>query len=302
MANLKQLFEHAEKILSVAKEKSHDELMFTYKGVLYPSILCSEEMFQALDAFEFRPDDLLMVSYPKCGTNWTQHILYDMVYTISNQEPPGEIPMLEFGTPQKLERLSNLPSPRVLITHLHRDYLPEQVFTKKLKTLVVFRNPKDNAVSLFHFHLGNPLLPKYNSWDEFFTVFMSGEVNFGSYFDHAIAWNKHIEDENVLIIMFEDMKKDLIAAISQIADFFSIHLTKEQIELIATNGSFKTMKEKSTETHGPMGKFIFRKGEVGDWKNYFSEAQSLEMDAKFEACLAGTKIGEKMKYNVYCKA
>lgn len=42
-------------------------------------------------------------------------------------------------------------------------------------------------------------------------------------------------------------------------------------------------------------------GEVGDWKNHFSPAQSQEMDTAFEKHLAGTKLGAKLKYDLYCK-
>ncbi|KAJ1204780.1 hypothetical protein NDU88_000218 [Pleurodeles waltl] len=301
MAGRKQHIEQMDKALTAAAVKRPEELLFTYKGVLYPSVVCNPETFEALDAFEMKEEDLLLVSYPKCGTNWTCQLLNDMVYTTSGKEPPQEMPLLEFGTPDKLKRLTNLQSSRVLVTHLHTDNLPKTVFAKKIKTLVVFRNPKDAAVSYFHFYHNNPGLPTYDSWDEFFECFMNGKVAYGSYFDHAIAWNKHIDDENVMIVMFEDMKQDLVAATTQIADFFGLPLTKEQIQLIADKGSFKAMKDKSNETHGKMGSFLFRKGDVGDWKNYFSEAQSQEMDAKFEECLAGTKLGEKMLYNVYCK-
>jgi len=48
--------------------------------------------------------------------------------------------------------------------------------------------------------------------------------------------------------------------------------------------------------------FHFSLGVVGDWKNLFTEAQNQEMDAKFKACLEGTKLGAKLKYDVYCKA
>ncbi|XP_078532584.1 sulfotransferase 6B1-like isoform X2 [Lissotriton helveticus] len=272
MAGRGESIKQIEKLLSAAEEKRPEDLLFTYKGVLYPSIVCSPETFKALETFQMREGDLLAVSYPKCGTNWTSQLLNDMVYGIVGKEPPQEIPMLEFGTPDKLE------------------------------TLVVFRNPKDTAVSYFHFENNNPALPNYESWDEFFECFMSGKVACGSYFDHAIAWNKRIDDENVMIVMFEDMKKDLVAATTQIADFFGLRLTKEQIQFIAEKGSFKAMKEKSDETHGRLGSVVFRKGDIGDWKNHFSEAQSQAMDAKFEECLAGTKLGEKMSYNVYCKA
>ncbi|XP_078532582.1 sulfotransferase 6B1-like [Lissotriton helveticus] len=302
MAGRGKPIKQIEKLAFAAAEKRPEELLFTYKGVLYPSIMCSPETFKALETFQMREGDLLAVSYPKCGTNWIYQLLNDMVYSIAGKEPPQEIPVLEFGTPDKLERLSKLQSPRVFITHLHNDNLPETVFANKIKTLVVFRNPKDAAVSYFHFQNNNPALSNFDSWDQFFECFISGKVGYGSYFDHAIAWNKRIDDENVMVVMFEDMKKDLVAATTQIADFFGIRLTKEQIQLIAEKGSFKAMKDKSDETHGRLGSILFRKGDIGDWKNHLSESQSQEMDAKFEECLAGTKLGEKMSYNVYCKA
>lgn len=40
--------------------------------------------------------------------------------------------------------------------------------------------------------------------DIFFPVFL---VCWGSYFDFAINWNKHLDDENVKFILYEDLKE-----------------------------------------------------------------------------------------------
>ncbi|CAM4537719.1 unnamed protein product, partial [Caretta caretta] len=90
--------------------------------------------------------------------------------------------------------------------------------------------------------------------------------------------------------------------LKKIADFFGFSLSEEEIQTVVEKSGFKAMKEKSSKTHGTFGKIIFCKGTVGDWQDHFSEAQSKEMDRKFEECLAGTKLGEKMKYELYCKA
>lgn len=37
-----------------------------------------------------------------------------------------------------------------------------------------------------------------------FLVFL---VSWGSYFDFAINWNKHLDDENVKLILYEDLKE-----------------------------------------------------------------------------------------------
>ncbi|XP_056419339.1 sulfotransferase 6B1-like isoform X2 [Hyla sarda] len=262
--------EDMKKAFDAFKNTPKDELLFTYNGVMYPTAICDTETFQTIETFEAREEDLMMVAYPKCGTNWTMLLLNGILDAAYKKEPAKVIPMIEFKAPNKFEML------------------------------VSFRNPKDTAVSLFNFYKNNPVLPTYNSWDDFFPDFMAGKVIWGSYFDHAVVWNKHIDKDTVLLKTFEDMKEDLKGSVEKICKFFGISITEEQVKQIAEKGTFKSMKENSEKTHGSLGQVVFRKGDVGDWKNYFSEAQSQEVDAKFEECLGGTKLGELLKYNVHC--
>lgn len=44
-----------------------------------------------------------------------------------------------------------------------------------VQMLVIFRNPKDTLVSFFHFSNNNPVLPSGQSWDTFYSDFMSGD-------------------------------------------------------------------------------------------------------------------------------
>ncbi|XP_072265384.1 sulfotransferase 6B1-like [Pyxicephalus adspersus] len=301
MADMTKFGQEVTKAFEAAKSIPKDKMIFTYNGVMYPTATCDIDTFKALETFETREDDVMLVAYPKCGSNWSMLLLHSIVYAVHKKQPSSLIPLIEFKSPNKFEKLKAEASPRVLGTHFIYDDIPKSFFEKKVKMLVVFRNPKDTAVSLFHFYNNNPMLPDYNSFDEFFPDFMSGKVVWGSYFDHAVAWNEHLDLDTILLMTFEEMKEDLEGSIRKISDFFSMPLTEEQVKLIADKGTFKSMKENSKNTHGEMGKAIFRKGEVGDWKNYFSEAQSQEMDAKFEACLAGSKLGNILKYNIYCK-
>ncbi|XP_053565250.1 sulfotransferase 6B1 [Bombina bombina] len=289
-----------ETILDKASKMSSDELMFSYEGFLYPSLVCSKETIEALKSFEAREDDLLNVTYPKCGTNWVIQILREMVYSLNNKESLIDQAIIELIKPDILQNLKNIPSPRVLSTHFYYDAIPNSFLEKKVKMLVVFRNPKDAAVSYFHFYNNNPVLPNYSSWDVFFQHFISGKVFWGSYFDHAVVWNKHIDDENVLLLTFEEMKEDLPLQLKKISDFYGLALTDEQIQLVASKTTFTSMKDKSKTTHGKLSEAFFRKGEIGDWKSLFTEAQSKEVDAKFEQYLGGTKLGEKLKYKKYC--
>ncbi|XP_053567804.1 sulfotransferase 6B1 [Bombina bombina] len=296
-----QFQEQMRQIAEEASKKTAEELVLDYKGLLYPSVLCSKETFEALETVEAREDDLLIVTYPKCGTNWAVKILHEMVYSIHGKEPALIQAMIEFGKPEKVEYLKQQPSPRVFCTHLYYDDIPKSFFEKKVKMLVIFRNPKDTAVSYYHFCNNNPVLPKYSSWDLFFQDYINGKALWGSYFDHAVAWNKHIDDENILLLTFEEMKEDYTSKLKKISEFFGLSLTDDQLNTVENATSFKSMKENSSETHGKLGHVFFRKGEIGDWKSLFTEEQSQEVDSKFEQFLAGTQLGEKLKYDLYCK-
>ncbi|XP_075059707.1 sulfotransferase 6B1-like isoform X4 [Mixophyes fleayi] len=265
-----KFLETLKKLGEEASTKTPEELKFSYKGILYPHFICSEATFQALEMLEAREDDVLIVTYPKCGTNWSVQILREMLFSIHSKEPTIDHGVLEFGKPEKYE------------------------------ILLILRNPKDAAVSYYHFTNSNPVLPTYSSWDLFFKDFISGNIIYGSYFDHVLGWEKLTDDANILALTFEDMKMDFSAEIRKISDFYGLFLTDEQIQDVQNKTTFKSMKDKSSETHGDLANAIFRKGEIGDWKSLFTEEQSKEVDAKFEESLAGTKLGEKINYNKYC--
>uniref|UniRef100_A0A669PI24 Sulfotransferase n=2 Tax=Phasianus colchicus TaxID=9054 RepID=A0A669PI24_PHACC len=299
----KAFVDEINKALAKSEGFTLKDLLFSYRGTPYPVTVCSAETFQALENLEARRDDMVLVSYPKCGVNWLIQILNDLIFTTIQSKPVStELPFIECGDPDKYQRMKQIPSPRILATHLNYDFLPKSIFKNKAKILVLFRNPKDTAVSFFHFHKNVPSVPSYSSWDEFFSEFMNGKVGWGSYFDHAVTWNKHIDDENTMIVIYEDLKENLASGVKQIAEFFGFSPTAEQIQSIADRATFQAVKNKAQETHGAVGTVLFRKGVVGDWKNLFTEAQNQEMDAKFKVCLEGTKLGAKLKYDVYCKA
>ena len=97
--------------------------------------------------------------------------------------------------------------------------------TTPCKYIYVMRYPKDVAVSCHFHHL---LLPDYD-WETFWKKFIEGEVEYGNYFDHLLSWWSHRDDENVLFMKYEDMKKDLPAAVSQVASFIGADISSDVI-------------------------------------------------------------------------
>ncbi|XP_041959249.1 sulfotransferase 6B1-like isoform X2 [Alosa sapidissima] len=286
-------------ILERSKNVKDEDKMYRFEGRLYPSIVSPAENLEALRTMEARADDVMLVAYPKCGFNWMVAVLRKIIAASSGVKESSEMaPLIEFCTPERQKAIAEQPSPRLLGTHLYPEIIPASFKDMKTKMLVVWRNPKDTLVSYFHFMNKNPVLPSVE-WDQFFSDFMSGEVGWGSYFDHALAWNKLMDDPNVKTVTFEELKQDLSEGIRQISQFFGFPLTEEQVQTIYSETTFSAMSTNSV--HGKMGSVFFRKGEVGDWRNHFSEAQSQQMDEEFNKRLAGTKLGALLQYDTYCK-
>ena len=56
-----------DKAMADSVQMAQEELMFSYKGILYPATVCSPEVFKALESFEARDDDVFLAGYPKSG-------------------------------------------------------------------------------------------------------------------------------------------------------------------------------------------------------------------------------------------
>ncbi|XP_064504981.1 sulfotransferase 6B1-like [Pseudopipra pipra] len=300
-----------DKGIAAASLLPRDELLFSYNGTLYPVTICSPETFRALESFESRSDDVLLAGYPKSGTNWLSQILTDLI-NISEKKTQDressvndeelEFPYLEVGDAKKYERMTKLSSPRFMVTHLRPENLPKSIFKNKVKILLLIRNPKDLATSFYHFSNGLAVLPSYETWDDFFTDFMTKKVVWGSYFEYLSKWNNYADEENVMTITYEELKENPVVGVKNIAAFLGISVTEEELQLVVERSSFQSMKKNSQKTHGALGNILFRKGAVNDWKNLFSEDQNEKMDKAFEEYVGGTKLGTKLKYEVYCKA
>ena len=93
------------------------------------------------------------------------------------------------------------------------------------------------------------------------------------------------------IIWFEDMKKDLIAIIRDVAKFLGKHLTEYRILKLDDLLYIDNFRNILTEAHNdPRMKKFIRKGKVGDWKNYFTPEKDKIWNAWIEKHLKGTDI------------
>jgi hypothetical protein len=65
---------------------------------------------------------------------------------------------------------------RVFFTHLPLELLPESALRGDCQIVYTARNPKDNAVSFYHYHRMTRFLGLQHNmtWNEFFALYMAG--------------------------------------------------------------------------------------------------------------------------------
>ncbi|KAM6092632.1 sulfotransferase 6B1-like isoform 1-T3 [Theristicus caerulescens] len=276
------------------------ELIHIFKGIPFTT-RSSPELLKSLDAFDAREDDVLLVSYPKSGTHWLAGVITKLYNTQITLTSP-----IEYGDVSRLEELNKLSSKRIIPTHLDYNMLPPNFKNKKCKMIYISRNPKDTAVSMYHYYRDNPNLPTIDTWTAFFDLFLKGDVVCGSWFDHFLSWEEHKNDKNILFLFYEDMKKDLPKIVKEISLFLDLEVSDNDIEDICKKSSFSEMKsntekENTDSSHTVCAltsnrKLIFRKGAVGDWKNHFTPKQNQRFEEMFNEKMKLSKMAKNLTY------
>ncbi|KAK3093224.1 hypothetical protein FSP39_012919 [Pinctada imbricata] len=260
-----------------------------------------------------RADDIILATYPKCGTHWTNEILQMLVKGDANYTKESKM-FFMLEALDDLNSIKDFKSPRVLNLHFPYKWFPREHIENGGKIVHTTRNPKDAYVSLFHHarsSLEHGVKTKNMTWDQFFNTCVLGKNSaYGSWFD----FEKEIEqakkvNNNIYTIHFEQLKEDPEKVIKDLAMFLDIPASDYLIKDIAEKCLFQNMKKadkdikelpKTIEEYKSSHKdfefpVMYRKGIVGDWKNHFTVSQNEQFDAMFEKEMNGTDV--KVLYN-----
>ncbi|MEE6483167.1 hypothetical protein FKM82_013456 [Ascaphus truei] len=264
-----------------------------YEGMRIPSVVHTEESLNyACKEFQTRDDDVFNVTFPKSGTTWLQEIL-TLIYSNGDTTPTktvyswDRVPWIEQSQGRNL--LENRPSPRLITSHLPVHLFPQTFFKSKAKVIYTIRNPKDVCVSLYYFSLIAQFMEFKEDFQEFVSMFLSGDVLFCGWFEHVKSWLQQRDNPNFLLLTYEDMLQDLRGNVVKICKFLGKELDDAAVDSVAANASFKVMKENNMSNYTAVPDDIInhskgsfhRKGISGDWKNHFTPAQEEAFDKAY---------------------
>ena len=250
--------------------------------------------------FKFRDDDIVIGTYAKSGTTWTQQIVAQLVFGgAEGINVPELSPWLDMRIMPRAEMLAALEAQthrRFVKTHLPVDAL---VFSPTAKYLYIGRDGRDVVWSLYN-HLANGTDEFYRILNEtpgrvgpplprppadvrrFFLEWLEGDGQpLWSFWENIRSWWEIRHLPNVKLIHFADLKADLAGQMRAIADFLEIEVNEARWPAILHHCSFAYMKANADKA-APLGGALWEggattfinKGTNGRWRDVLSEADN----------------------------
>jgi len=268
----------------------------------------------------YKKNTIWLASYPKSGNTWFRVFLTNLLSSSETPANINDLAESGIASSRKIfddytglissdltfseidqlrpdvYRLQSLESSELLFKKVHdKFYLinnNQALFPPEISrgAIYLIRNPLDVLVS-FAYHSAKPI-------ESMITVLNDSEYAFcdrtdklqnqlrqvmGSWSDHVKSWTEqnHIP---VHVIRYEDLINKPYETFAKAVQFLAIEKSEEQIKTAIQKSDFEILNKQETES-GFKEKMIkantfFRKGKIGDWKNYLDDNMKNEVIEK----------------------
>lgn len=263
-----------------------------------------------------RGDDIVIATYPKCGTTWMQRIVGMLVFgsadpfAVQDMSPWPDFRAIPIEATAELA--ASQAHRRFLKSHLPFDALPVH---EGVKYIHVARDGRDAAMSFFH-HKTNYTSdviwlftqiglddPKFGDTINltpsdpaihFHDWIVGHEDAFGdpgaSFFSLETSFWAARRDPNVLLVHFNDLKADREGEMRRIADFLDIEIADALWPALVEAAGFEAMKA-AADTLMPSandiweggGNTFLNKGTNGRWRDIYCAKDLALYDARVAA-------------------
>ncbi|KAF7012020.1 hypothetical protein CFC21_026258 [Triticum aestivum] len=279
---------------------------FWLRDIHVPAVIALQRRFQP------RHDDVIVASFPKCGTTWLNALTFATMarrayppagadHPLRRLNPHQCLPFLEglFQGGREAE-LEALPSPRLMNTHMPLPMVvPSAV--PGCRVVYVCREPKDMAVSAWHF------LRRLQPDLAFSVVFESvcdGRMAFGPVWDHVLGyWRASTAmPDKVLFLRYEELLRDPADKVRKLARFLGMPFSAAEedagtVDSIVRLCSFDHLKGLDANKIGHLDPLLpvprdalFRNGASGDWVNHMTAEMASRLDRIVADKMRGTGL------------
>jgi len=244
------------------------------------------------DRFAFRDDDVIVATYAKSGTTWTQHIVGQLIFGGDPDVRIAELsPWLDLRImpPDTLAKLEAQQHRRVIKTHLPLDAL---TFSPKAKYVYIGRDGRDVVWSLYNHHasanqlwydllndtpgrVGPPIERPDPDIRRYFQTWLERDgYPFWAFWENIATWWAARDLPNVRLVHFNDLKRDLDGEMRKLAEFLECDVPADRWAAVVEHCTFDWMKAHA-ENVSPLGGAVFEggaksfihKGVNGRWRD-----------------------------------
>ena len=207
-------------------------------------------------------DDVVVATYPKSGTNWMLQVAHQVATQGAGTfEHVHDVVPWPDGPPFSPDvALPEAPGlgpagVRVVKTHLPvagsagsggSNHAPSVPYRPQARYLVVVRDPKDVAVSSYHFArdlMLGPLTPSVATWVDLLCSDVGVPLGpVGPWPAHTDGWWRLRERPNILVVTFAEMKADLAGVVRRVAALMDVELDPAQHAAVVEHSSFTWMR------------------------------------------------------------
>ncbi|KAI7744793.1 hypothetical protein M8C21_008521 [Ambrosia artemisiifolia] len=290
------------------------QYIYNYKGFwLNPNTIKSNLLLHTY--FKSHTTDIFLATFPKAGTTWLKSLMFSTLnrhhhafsdHPLHHHGPQSAFPILDVESYPITDFTTNFSDvPRLFNTHFPYTLLPACM--DACKFVYVCRDPKDVLISKWHFvsKLRSKDLPPL-TLDKAIELFQQGVSEYGPFWEHVLSyWRASLESpDKILFLKYEELKKQPEVEVKKLAAFMGKPFTMEEekkgvVGEIVKLCSFKNLSNLEVNKTG-VDKFanvavietknFFRKGEIGDWKNYLSEEMKERIDRITDEKLQGSGL------------
>jgi hypothetical protein len=202
--------------------------------------LFSQESMERGMAFQPKPSDVIICPYAKSGTTWLQQIAHGL-RTRGNMDFE-EITVLTPWIEVAHDMGWDLDGPQVAEPRVYKSHLAWHEIPKGGRYIVSIRHPHDAFVSFVRFMEGWFIERGVASLAEFFRWrYPPDELEKRGYWYHLNSWWEQRQNENVLLLCYEEMRADLPGTVKAVARFMGIPLDDQLLDIVVRQSSKEFM-------------------------------------------------------------
>ncbi|MEM6483319.1 MAG: sulfotransferase domain-containing protein, partial [Pseudomonadota bacterium] len=170
-------------------------------------------------AFQPRETDVIVTPFAKCGTTWMQQIVHGLRSNgdMSFDEISGVVPWIELAHDMDID----LDAPQLGQIRAYKSHLSWENVPKGGRYIVVLRDPLDAMVSMYRFFEDWFFEAGHVSLEAFAEYYLERSEG-RDYWTHTASWWAVRARDDVLVLAYEHMKRDLPTAVGQVASFIGV--------------------------------------------------------------------------------